>query len=563
MSAAPAILLVEDSATQALQLRHAMEDSGLRVTWVESAEAALEALHRAPPDLLVSDYRLPGIHGDELCRKIRMNIAMRSLPILLLTGEGDANVERHVLESGADDYIAKSQDTELVLLRIQALLRKSKRLQLGFADPDAFAPARLLVVDDSRTYQELLAAELGGDGYAIRQAKSGGEALQQLALEAFDGVVLDLGLPDMSGVDLCARLVEARRTLDRSYVLFALTASATRENVTSLLAAGADDVVEKSRDMAVIKARLRALIRRKRLHEENERIAAEFRRRELELLRATAEKEAAQARAALAERLEQANRELKEAQAQLVQSAKMASLGQLVAGIAHEINNPLSFVLSHHGTVERALAELADEVAPALAEPARARWVKAQRRLADIREGLERIGELVLKLRTFSRLDEGEHKYVKIEESIESVLTLLQHRMRSRITVHRRYGPVKVVPCYPGPLNQVLMNIVANAIDAIPGEGEITLATGEEDGMFTVSVADTGEGIAEEARERIFDPFFTTKPVGQGTGLGLSISYGIVRRHGGAIEVKSERGKGTEMIVRIPLHPKRTREEEQ
>ena len=535
MSAAPAILLVEDSATQALQLCHAIEANGLRVTWVQSAEAALEALSGSLPDLLIADYRLPGTHGDELCRKIRMNLGTRALPILMLTSESDAGVERHVLESGADDYIAKTHDIELVLLRIQALLRKSQGRHAELASPAAFAPARLLVVDDSATYQALLAGELGGEGYRIRQARTGAEALAQLALEPLDAVVLDLALPDMSGAELCARLIAARRAGDQGYAIFALTASATRENVTSLLAAGADDVVEKSRDMAVIKARLRALLRRKRLHEENGRIAAEFRT------------------AAMAQRLERANRELKEAQSQLVQSAKMASLGQLVAGIAHEINNPLSFVLSHHGTVERALSELAGEVEPQLAGAARARWDKALRRLADTRQGLERIGELVLKLRTFSRLDEGEHKYVKIEESIESVLALLQHRMRERIVVHRRYGPVKVVPCYPGPLNQVLMNLLANAIDAIAGEGEITIATGEADGMFFVSVADTGEGIPEHARERIFEPFFTTKPVGEGTGLGLSISYGIVRRHGGAIEVKSERGRGTEMIVRIPL----------
>jgi two-component system, NtrC family, sensor kinase len=547
------ILVVEDSATQALQLRHALEGAGLTVDCVASAEAALESLNRALPDLVVTDYRLPGTLGDELCRKIRMNVSTRGIPILLLTSEGQDSLERHVLESGADDYVPKSEDIDFVLLRVQALLRKAHVQHVALAGDSALVPAKLLVVDDSPTFQALISEELQQAGYRTTIAATGAAALQCLALELFDGVLLDLALPDMSGLDVCRRIVESRRTLDHAYVVLVLTGSADRENVTALLAAGADDVVAKSRDITVIKARVGALIRRKRLHEENGRIADEFRKRELEVLRAHAQREAAEARAAMADQLERANRELKEAQSQLVQAAKMASLGQLVAGIAHEINNPLAFVVNHRGTVERLMQELSDQVRPILDEAAHGKWTKAVQRVRDMGTGLGRIEELVLKLRTFSRLDEGEHKYVKIEESIESVLALLQHRMGERIAVNRRYGDVKVIACYPGPLNQVLMNLVANAIDAIDGKGEITITTGQRDGMFCISVGDTGKGIAPAERERIFEPFFTTKPVGQGTGLGLSISYGIVRRHGGTIEVQSEEGKGTEIVVRIPI----------
>ena len=168
--------------------------------------------------------------------------------------------------------------------------------------------------------------------------------------------------------------------------------------------------------------------------------------------------------------------------------------------------------------------------------------------------GLKRIKDLVIKLRTFSRLDEGEFKSVNIEESIESVLTLLQHKLDDRITIMRKYNGPKIVPCYPGPLNQVLMNVIANAIDAIEGDGKITITTVQSDSMFSISIADTGKGIPQNVRDRIFDPFFTTKPVGQGTGLGLSISYGIVKRHNGELEVHSEEGRGTEVIIRIPIN---------
>jgi two-component system NtrC family sensor kinase len=312
--------------------------------------------------------------------------------------------------------------------------------------------------------------------------------------------------------------------------------------------------------MEIIQARLRALIRRKLLYEENQRIAREFQEREMALVRARAEKEAAEVRAALADqlaetnrRIEAANRELRETQAQLVQSAKMASLGQLVAGVAHEINNPLAFVISHLATVDSGFQDIFPEVEPKLSRKAMARLDKIRQRLRDMRLGLDRIRDLVVKLRTFSRLDEGEFKHVDIEECIESVLTLLQHRLKGGIKVTRKYGDVKIVPCYPGPLNQVIMNVISNAIDAIEDEGEITIATGRSGPMFFITITDTGKGVPAAARDRVFDPFFTTKSVGEGTGLGLYISYGIVKKHGGEIEICGEEGKGTEVIVRIPM----------
>ena len=308
---APRVLVVEDSATQALQLRHALEGAGLTVEWVQSADAALASLDRALPDLVLTDYRLPGALGDELCRKIRMNVSTRGIPVLMLTSEGEEALERHVLESGADDYVPKSQDIDFVLLRVQALMRKARVQTLALRAEGGLRPAKLLVVDDSPTYQALIAGELEQAGYRVATAATGTAALERLALEAFDGVLVDLALPDMNGVELCRRIVESRRTVDHAYCILALTGSATRDNVTALLEAGADDVVAKSRDITVVKARLGALIRRTRLYEENRRIAEEFRARELEVLRAHAQREAAEVRAALADELARANRELK------------------------------------------------------------------------------------------------------------------------------------------------------------------------------------------------------------------------------------------------------------
>jgi two-component system NtrC family sensor kinase len=162
------------------------------------------------------------------------------------------------------------------------------------------------------------------------------------------------------------------------------------------------------------------------------------------------------------------------------------------------------------------------------------------------------VKELVLQLRTFSRLDEGGFKTVDVAENIESVLLFLKHKVNGRIRVEKHYGPARTLYCCAGRLNQVLMNLVANAIDAIAGTGKITITTGQDDDFFLISVRDTGIGIPAEIRKSIFDPFFTTKPVGKGTGLGLAVSYGIVQDHCGSIEVQSEEGQGSEFCVRIP-----------
>jgi two-component system NtrC family sensor kinase len=555
------IVIVEDSETQALKLRYILEEEGLEATCCPTAEAALEALNSSLPDLVVVDYHLPGIPGDELCRRIRMNVNTRGIPILMLTAEETHAAELRGLESGADDYVPKSADPDILLLRIHALLRKARAQASVLSPGDAyFRRARLLVIDDSPTYLEFLAEELGQEGFTVERATGGAEGLGRIEREAFDCVLVDLVMPGMDGIEVCRRLTEMRRTMDNPIVVLMLTAHEGKEDMTRGLEAGADDFVGKSSDMAVLKARIRALLRRKFFQEENQRIIEELKNKELEAVRARAEKEAAEARAALAEKLEEANRgleeanrKLKEAQAHLVQSEKMASLGQLVAGIAHEVNNPLAFVSNNVFTVEQTLSRIGPEAEPHLSPASLERLRKLRVYLKDAGQGLERVRDLVLKLRTFSRLDEGEFKTVDVHEGLDSVLLFLHHKMKNRIEVEKRYGPDGTLSCFAGQLNQVFMNIISNAVDAIKGEGKITVATGQEDGMFVISVKDTGRGIPEAVRGRIFEPFFTTKPVGQGTGLGLAISYGIVQAHRGGIEIHSQEGQGTEFIIKVPL----------
>lgn len=563
MEFASHILIVEDSETQALQLRYLLEQEGWEVARASTAEVALEELNRHLPALIIADYHLPGIHGDELCRRIRMNVATRGIPILMLTMEEADERESAGLDSGADDYVSKSVAAEILLLRVRGLLRKSSERSAILAPHESqFRRARFLAIDDSPTYLQSLAEALREEGYEVAEARNGKAGLERIAQEAFDCVMVDLVMPGMDGIEVCHRINEMERNhaVPYSMAVIMLTSRETKEDMTRGLEAGADDFVGKSSDMAVLKARIRALLRRKFFQEENRRIVEELKNKEMEAVRSRAEREAAEVRASLAEALAQTNRELeetnrklRETQTHLIQSEKMASLGQLVAGIAHEINNPIAFVINNIFVVQETLDKLVAEAPMCISPNAIPKIEKTRTRMNEMRVGVERVKDLVSKLRTFSRLDEGTFKTINIHESIESVLMLLRHKLEDRIEVERRYCDVDNLSCFAGELNQVLMNVIANAIDAIEGHGTIVLSTAQHDGFFVISVRDTGKGIPENIRPRIFEPFFTTKPVGHGTGLGLAISYGIVKAHNGSIECSSVEGEGTEFTVKIPI----------
>ena len=252
--------------------------------------------------------------------------------------------------------------------------------------------------------------------------------------------------------------------------------------------------------------------------------------------------------------------ELRETQAQLVQSEKMAALGDLVAGVAHEINTPLGAVSSNTDLVARALARVKDAVAdPTQAEKSRS-YIDRAAAMAEVsREACRRIGEIVRSLRNFARLDEAERKPADLHEGIESTLTLASHLLKNRITLHRDFGELPAVDCYANQLNQVFLNILVNASQAIEGQGEITIRTrpvpesGSAAQSVVIEISDTGAGIAPENLEKIFNPGFTTKGVGVGTGLGLAICYRIIANHQGKIEVSSAVGKGTTFRITLPV----------
>ena len=405
--------------------------------------------------------------------------------------------------------------------------------------------SRILIVDDQPENLKALTAVLNVQGYReVRCLDDSREVVTVVPEFQPDLILLDLHMPHVDGIAVMDRLGEIIAEDDYLPILVLTgdSSSAARERA---LSHGAHDFISKPLNRMEVQLRVKNLLQTRSLHlqrkAQNESLENQVRERTV------LAEELAQANGAL----EVTNRRLRQTQSHLVQREKMASLGQLVAGIAHEINNPLAFVINNLFLAQEGLDQLArsgqDIPAPMLA--------RVERLSVQVRnscEGAERIKDLVFKLRTFSRLDEGKFKTVNIHESIESTLLFLRHKMENRIEVERHYGAPDMLGCFSGELNQVLMNVIANAIDSIEGPGKVTLTTAQQNGHVVITVHDTGKGIPEEIKDKVFEPFFTTKPIGQGTGLGLAISYGIVKAHNGSIDFSSEPGKGTEFVLKIP-----------
>ncbi|MCX8119146.1 MAG: ATP-binding protein [Desulfobacterota bacterium] len=271
--------------------------------------------------------------------------------------------------------------------------------------------------------------------------------------------------------------------------------------------------------------------------------------------------------------LQKAYRELKDTQAKVLHQEKMASIGLLAAGVAHEINNPMAFISSNLGTLEKyanRLSEFIQVQCEAIASPGSLERQESVRRLKEdfkidfiladlpdlIREsleGAERVRKIVQGLKTFARVDEADYKYADINECIESTLHLVWNELKYKVTLKKDFGVLPRIKCYPQQLNQVFVNLLVNGAQAIDKQGEITIKTWVEDEAIFIAISDTGCGIPEENLSKIFEPFFTTKEVGKGTGLGLSIVYEIVKKHQGEITVQSEVGKGTTFFIRLPM----------
>jgi len=429
-----------------------------------------------------------------------------------------------------------------------AKLNRAAQLRLSNG-AEAHADRRILIVDEDETIREVFASCLSRR-FSCTAASNVDEALAHLSRQPFALVISDILMPGRSGVEL---LREVTARFPDTAVVMASGVDRT-QRVLDTVRLGAYDYLIKPCDLDVLELCVERALERRALLRDGRRYKQDLERRNKELARRKAE--------------------LERLQGQIVHTEKMASLGQLAAGVAHEINNPAGFIYGNMDILRECVAGLEKllkiyESAPLPEEiAADVRALKDEIAYEDTLEdlhsiindcynGAERIRDVVQNLRTFSRLDEADYKLVDLHEGLDSTIRLLsQYYGPDRTRLERVYGQLPPVSCYAGQLNQVWMNLLANAAQAAGPEGTVRIATRLETGKAAVYISDNGPGIKPEHLRRIFDPFFTTKPVGEGTGLGLSISYSIVERHGGEIRVKSRPQEGATFLVTLPLQAK-------
>ena len=401
---------------------------------------------------------------------------------------------------------------------------------------------KVLIVEDSLVTRRLLRACLQKWEYEVEEAAHGAEAWEFLQHGYFPLVLTDWLMPEMDGLELIRRI----RACDLpGYVyIILLTAKSEKEDLVAGMDAGADDFLIKPFDPDELRVRMRA----------GERIIA------------------------LERRLADQNRRLREAQAALVQSERLASLGQLAAGMAHEINNPVAYVTNNLAVLNRGVGSVMEVLQAyqrgaetlAQSDPSLAAQIAELERTADLAwvqenlsrlfaaslDGLSRVRNIIQNLREFARLDAAELDELDLNAALTSTLEVLRRDLdEKQLSVSTRFEPLPPVLCRPAKIHQLFHNLLLNAIQASGPQGRIELRTTTAGDQVLVDVQDHGSGIDPVHLPHIFEPFFTTKAVGSGAGLGLSICYGIVRDQGSAIDVGSQPGRGSTFRVRLPFRP--------
>ncbi|MBI2510969.1 MAG: response regulator [Opitutae bacterium] len=546
----PLVLLIDDSATFAQEMRAAFEAAGHDVALAASGEEGLRLAASLRPDVAAVDQVLPGIDGAEVIRRLRADAALRRIPCLLLTASESRADELRAFEAGADGFLQKQRGSAVILAKLAALLRSGPEGGRQSALPSLLTPKRILAVDDSPTFLGRLCDELRADGYDVVPARSGKDAMELLGLQPVDGILLDLMMPEMSGKEACRRI--KAEAAWRDIPLIILTAREESEAMIEGINAGADDYITKSGDFEILKARLRAQLRRKQFEDENREIREQLHKREMEAVEFTALRELAGVRAALIADLKQKNEDLARANLQLLRANEAADeanreLESFSYSVSHDLRAPLRAI---------------DGFSQLLLDRAGERLDGQERRyLQRVRDGTQRMGQLIDDMLSLSRVTRQEIKMDTVELSglardvVEQLRLLAPESPREveiadNLVVHGDRGLLRIL----------LTNLLNNAWKFTAKAEQPRIVVDRQtlpDGDTAYFVRDNGAGFEMQYVGKLFGVFqrLHTAEEFPGTGVGLATVQRVVRRHGGRVWAEGAVGRGATFYFTLGTSP--------
>lgn len=518
------ILVIDDSVTFRTELEFVLKEAGYKVLSASNGEEGLQMAAGYHPSAIVVDGVMSGIDGPTVIRRIRLDAVLRDTPCVLLTASEDGTNELGALDAGADAFVRKEASFDIMLARLAAVLRSASVVARGTV-VSALGAKKILAVDDSLTYLQEVAEMLRGEGYDVVLARSGEEALEMLAVQPVDCILMDLMMPGMGGTEACRQIKMAPGLRDVPLIM--LTAIEDRGTMIDSLSMGADDFIQKSGEFEILKARLRAQIRRKQFEDEHRRIREQLLNKEMEAIEARAAQKLAEAQVAHMEQLEYKNKELE----------------AFSYSVSHDLRAPLRAI---------------DGFSLALVEDYNEKLDEAGRHyLAQVRGGARRMGELIDDLLELSRIGRAELRRESVDMGAlaAEVLDVLRQNQPER-QIEQRLQPDLIVMADRRLMRVVLENLLGNAWKFTSKTSQSYIAFGREmqNGIMTYVVRDNGAGFSMQYAEKLFQPFqrLHSESEFSGTGIGLSIVHRIVDRHGGRIWAEGEVGKGAVFRFTIP-----------